>query len=156
MNEQHASRILFVCLGNICRSSAAEEIFRRRAEAAGLAVEVDSAGLIDYHEGELSDPRMLRHAAQHGYTLTHRSRPVRTEDFRRFDLIVAMDAQNVRGLRRMEPADGTARIVEAAGFLSRHRADSIPDPYYSGDAAFEHVIDLLEDVAEGLVRQIGG
>lgn len=128
---------------------------RVRSARAGVDVEVDSAGLIDYHEGELSDPRMRRHAEARGYRLTHRSRPVRSDDFERFDLIVAMDGSNARRLRILAPsAEAADKIVMAADFLTRHVADCVPDPYYSGDAAFEHVITLLEDVADGLVERL--
>lgn len=152
---KRVERILFVCLGNICRSSAAEEIMRVRCGRQGLKIEVDSAGLIDYHEGELSDPRMRRHAEARGYRLTHRSRPVTREDFGRFNLIVAMDANNARRLRALAPTpDAEAKIVMAADYLSRHVADCIPDPYYSDDKAFDYVVDLLEDVCDGLVASI--
>lgn len=149
-------RILFICLGNICRSVAAEEVFRTKAAAAGLAAEyeVDSAGLIDYHEGELADARMRSHARRRGYELTHRSRPVTPEDFGRFDLVVAMDDDNVRRLSRLAP-DGAARarIVRMTDYLRRLEADFVPDPYYGGPEDFEHVLDLLEDASDGLLEQ---
>ena len=95
--------ILFICLGNICRSCTAEEILRTQVAAAGLAEQfsIDSAGLIDYHEGELPDSRMRPTAARHGYKLTHRSRPITTADFERFDLIVAMDSKNRERLMQL-------------------------------------------------------
>ena len=105
LNHNKKYKILFVCLGNICRSVTAEEIFRVLARKAGREnqFEIDSAGIIDYHRGELADPRMREHAKRHGYILTHRSRPIVTADFLRFDLIVAMDAQNVRALKQAAP-----------------------------------------------------
>lgn len=147
-------RILFICLGNICRSVAAEEVFRVKAAAAGCAAdyELDSAGLIDYHEGELADERMRRHAARRGYVLTHRSRPVKDEDFDRFDLIVAMDDDNVRRLARLAgKTERHARIVRMTDYLQRLEAGFVPDPYYGGAQDFEHVLDLLEDAADGLL-----
>lgn len=151
-------RILFICLGNICRSVTAEEIFRTMVVRAGRTDEfsVDSAGLIDYHEGELADARMRRHAAAHGYELTHRSRPVTQSDFYRFDLVVAMDEDNVRRLRRLAPDDATAgRIVRMTDYLRHHKGQAcIPDPYYGGEADFELVIELLEDACGGLLEAL--
>lgn len=151
-------RVLFVCLGNICRSCTAEEIFRTLAAQAGLSrdIEADSAGLIDYHEGELPDSRMRRHAAQAGYRLTHRSRPVTAADFARFDLIVGMDSDNLKRLSRLAP-DDTARgkIKAMGGYLTRHDGfDRIPDPYYGGEDDFRLVIDLLEDSCAALLEEI--
>lgn len=151
--------ILFVCLGNICRSSAAEEVFRRLVTERGLAeaFHIDSAGLIDYHEGELSDPRMRSHAARRGYRLTHRSRPVREADFTRFDYIVGMDHDNMRQLQRRAAATAsTARLLLMADFLTHHNSSTIPDPYYGGPEDFDHVLDLLEDATEGLLSFIEG
>ena len=148
--------ILFICLGNICRSPLAEEVFRTLAEHGGRGkdFEIDSAGLIDYHEGELADERMRRTAARHGYRLTHRSRPVTAADFRRFDYIVAMDAANLRGLARLRPADAKAEVVLLADYLTRHASSSIPDPYYGTAADFEHVVDLCEDACAELLCRL--
>lgn len=146
--------ILFICLGNICRSVTAEEVFRIHVAREGLADRfvIDSAGLIDYHEGELADPRMRRHAARRGYNLTHRSRPVTPEDFKRFDVIVAMDEANVRGLERVAPRPADMlKVVRMADYLSHHEADCVPDPYYGGEEGFELVLDLLEDASAGLL-----
>ncbi len=151
------TKVLFICLGNICRSVAAEGVFSSMVAEAGVSerIVVDSAGLIDYHEGELADARMRRHAAQRGYRLTHRSRPVRPEDFRTFDLIVAMDEQNIRGLGSIAPApDLMQKVVRMTAFLTRHEAECVPDPYYGGEEGFELVLDLLEDACAELLRQI--
>lgn len=151
-------RILFVCLGNICRSCTAEEIFRTLAAQTGLAdhFHADSAGLIDYHEGELPDPRMRQHALRHGYRLTHRSRPITPADFDRFDLIVGMDEKNLRRLRSLAPTPADAKkVVGMAGYLRHHSEHRIvPDPYYGGDADFELTIELLEDACQGLLDQL--
>lgn len=150
-------RILFICLGNICRSVTAEEVFRTKVEAARLsaAYEADSAGLIGYHEGELADSRMRRHARRRGYELTHRSRPVTANDLDRFDLVVAMDDDNVRGLTRLARTDAErAKIVRMTDYLLHTKADSVPDPYYGGEAGFEHVLDLLEEACEGLLAAL--
>ena len=154
------THILFVCLGNICRSSAAEEVFRTLVARRGLSAQfaLDSAGLIDYHEGELSDPRMIRHAARRGYRLAHRSRPVAVADFSRFHYIVGMDERNMQGLARLaaRAPHVEAQMLRMADFLTAHTADLIPDPYYGDDADFEHVLDLLEDAAGGLLDYLMG
>ena len=148
-------RILFVCLGNICRSPMAETIMRKIVDEAGRThdFEIDSAGLISYHEGEEADPRMKSHAWQHGYRITHLSRPVRESDFRHFDLIVGMDDANIDRLRRLSPDLGTdAKIHQISEFFLSHADDHVPDPYYGGSQGFEHVIDLLEDACQGILQ----
>lgn len=146
-------KILFICLGNICRSATAEEVMRQKAALAGIPIETDSAGLIDYHEGELPDSRMRDHAFRRGYKLTHRSRPVRKADFAYFDLIIAMDEQNVRGLLRLTDESMERRkIRRAAEFIHHYRTETIPDPYYGGAEAFEHAMDLIEDCCDGLIE----
>lgn len=147
-------KILFVCLGNICRSVAAEEVFRHAVTEAGRAeeFEVDSAGLIDYHQGELADPRMRSHAARRGYRLTHRSRPVMAADFARFDWVIGMDAANLRGLRALARTEAEEKkILLMADFLAEHTDNHVPDPYYGDAEDFEHVLDLLEDASRGLL-----
>lgn len=150
--------LLFVCLGNICRSCTAEEVFRQLARREGVDshFEVDSAGLIDYHEGELPDPRMRQHAARHGYHLTHRSRPVRKEDFDRFDLILAMDETNRERLMKLAPHRAAQlKILPLSSFLAHHPDHfCIPDPYYGGAEGFELVIELLEDACDNLKNNL--
>lgn len=151
--------ILFVCLGNICRSCAAEEIFRCKAAEARRSSDfaADSAGLIDYHEGELPDSRMRTAAARRGYKLTHHSRPVRISDFARFNLIVAMDDRNYERLRRLSPTAGNRdKVVKMASYL-RHQPPGItqiPDPYYGSEEDFTRVVSLLEDACEGLLNSL--
>ncbi len=150
-------KILFVCLGNICRSSSAEEIMRTVLKRAGLDrdITVDSAGLIRYHEGELPDSRMRMHAARRGYNLTHCSRPVRTSDFYDFDLIIGMDDRNIQELKDRAPGiDEEKKIVRMTDFCHNKVADHVPDPYYGGASGFENVLDILEDACEGLLRQL--
>lgn len=147
-------KILFICLGNICRSCTAEEIMRQLILKAGeeQRFEVDSAGILSYHQGELPDSRMRMHAARRGYQLTHRSRPVCTHDFYDFDMIVAMDERNVDDLR--ERAPGLAeeqKIVRMTDFCREKVADHVPDPYYGGASGFENVLDILEDACQGLL-----
>lgn len=155
MDKKKPYKILFVCLGNICRSSAAEEVMRQKLIENGLAdkVEVDSAGLIDYHEGELSDNRMRRHAKARGYNLTHRSRPINRTDYQSFDLIIGMDDNNIRGLQRGASNETELqKIHKMTEYLIQYHTNSVPDPYYGGDSDFEHVLDLLEDACEGLIE----
>ncbi len=117
---------------------------------------VDSAGLSNYHEGCEADPRMREHAQKRGYTISHLSRPVTPEDLQEFDYIIGMDDQNINALKRLAASAGqpTSKIYKITDFLEFHREDSVPDPYYSGDAGFEHVIDLLEDACEGLYKKL--
>lgn len=153
-------KILFICLGNICRSCTAEEIFRTlAAEQSDLKQRytVDSAGIIDYHEGELPDSRMRAHARKHGYELTHRSRPILPEDFHKFNLIVAMDNRNYDKLQRMAYAEGVDEsiVVKMADYLQHHpEHKSIPDPYYGTERDFELVIELLEDACQNLLHTL--
>ena len=147
-------KILFICLGNICRSPAAEEVMRvlLAKEGLGDAVKVDSAGLIAYHEGELPDSRMRMHAYLRGYSLRHRSRPIRKSDFKDFDMIIGMDGNNVEDLTELAPDDESrSRVFKMTRFLQTKRADSVPDPYYGGTEGFELVLDLLEDSCSGLL-----
>ena len=151
-------RILFVCLGNICRSSSAEGVMKHLVEEAGRADEfvIDSAGILRYHQGELPEPRMRAHAARRGYNLVHRSRPVRTSDFDDFDLIIGMDDRNIEDLKERAPSVETERkICRMTDFCTRFtEADHVPDPYYGGAEGFEYVLDLLEDACAGLLEEL--
>lgn len=148
-------RILFVCLGNICRSPAAETIFKATADAAKLPVIVDSAGSSGWHEGEPADGRMRHSAKQRGYIITSHSRPFEMLDFNRFDLIVAMDDQNFDNLRNQAVTlEDKEKIVRMADFFIHQKMDHIPDPYYGGTDGFNLVIDLLEDASIGLLNHL--
>ncbi len=151
--------ILFVCLGNICRSPMAEVAFQRilEREHAADRFSIESAGLIAYHAGELPDSRMRYHAGKRGYTMTHRSRPFTRSDFDRFDMIIGMDDQNISGLHNQaHTLDDTRKIFRITDFCQNINADHVPDPYYGGDQGFEYVIDLLEDACEGLYAAVNG
>ena len=158
MKEQPKQKILFVCLGNICRSSSAEGVMRHLVEEAGVADRfvIDSAGILSYHQGELPDPRMRAHAIRRGYDLTPRSRPVRTGDFYDFDLIVGMDDRNIEDLKERAPSvEAERKICRMTDFCTRYtQADHVPDPYYGGAEGFEYVLDLLEDACVGLLRKL--
>lgn len=148
-------RILFVCLGNICRSPAAEGVLRDMAEKAniGSRLFIDSAGTYAGHRGELPDKRMRVHAARRDYNLTHRSRPVSESDFEDFDVIIAMDDSNYHNLRQMAPTvEDEAKIVRMIDFCRAFtRYDCVPDPYYEGAEGFEKVLDLLEDGCSNII-----
>ena len=152
-------KILFVCLGNICRSPAAQGVMQRLVEERGLAQHfaIDSAGTYRGHQGQLPDPRMRRHASRRGYNLTHRARPIDSEDFEFFDIIVAMDESNRRNLLNLARSPRQQdKIVMIGGYIKKLRShyDYVPDPYYEGAEGFELVLDLLEDACTNLLDEI--
>ncbi len=141
-------RILFVCMGNICRSPSAEAVFRSVVEERGLPGEIgiDSAGTLDYHEGEPADPRMRRAAAARGFRLDGTARGFRRGDFGDFDWIVTMDGDNYREIvQRAETDAERNRVRRFTEWVSLPGVDEVPDPYYGGASGFEHVLDILED-----------
>lgn len=150
------TRILFVCLGNICRSPAAEGVMCSLIEREGLGgrIEVDSAGTYGGHAGDLPDERMRRAARRRGYELTHRARMLREEDFERFDLIVVMDDNNYEAAHRLAPSrEAAEKIARMADFCSSHPDRTyVPDPYYEGREGFELVLDMLEDGCGGVLQ----
>ncbi len=149
--------ILFVCLGNICRSPMAESIFKHILvrEQVTDEFQVDSAGLIAYHAGELADIRMRSHAQNRGYEINHLSRPFVTSDFERFDIIIGMDDQNIKGLTNLaKTVDNTKKIFRMTDYCQKIKTDNVPDPYYGGSEGFEFVINLLEDACEGLFLKL--
>lgn len=154
LQDLNPKRILFVCLGNICRSPAAHGIMEDLVKEKGAAdrFEIDSAGLYSGHAGDLPDSRMRAHAIRRGYNLTHRARPVRESDFDNFDLIVAMDNSNYDRLRAFAPTiEAQNKVVRMIDFTRNHPYfHHIPDPYYEGAEGFETVLDLLEDATTGL------
>lgn len=151
-------RVLFVCMGNICRSPTAEGVFAALAEEAGVDVEVDSAGTGGWHVGAPPDERATAAAAARGIKLTGGARQVRAEDFDEFDLIVAMDSDNVAGLQQVAPDGQAAEKIRlfrefdpeaaAAGDLD------VPDPYYGGLGGFEDVLDMVERASAGLLEEV--
>jgi protein-tyrosine phosphatase len=150
-------RILFVCLGNICRSPTAEGALRRlcTAEAPALDIEVDSAGTSDYHLGEPPDPRSRRAAAARGIDLSPlRARQVERRDFARFDLILAMDRGNLRALRAMCPPGSHARLDLFLEFAGGPAGGEVPDPYMGTAADFERVLDIVIPACRRLIARL--
>ena len=150
--------ILFVCLGNICRSPAAQAVMQRLVDERGLGdrFRIDSAGIGGWHVGDLPDKRMRVHARPRGYELTHRARKVQASDFEDFDLIVGMDAANVDDLCRLAATiEQQDKVVMMGDYIRQFpNYDYVPDPYYEGSEGFELVLDLLEDACDNLLNQI--
>jgi protein-tyrosine phosphatase len=150
-------RILFVCLGNICRSPTAEIVFRGflAREAPDLRIEVDSAGTAGYHVGSPPDSRTRQAALRRGYDMSAlRARMVEPEDFSRFDLILAMDRQNLATLHQRAPAIARERIRLFLEFTQDADVMEVPDPYYGGVNGFEEVLDLVEAASRGLLQHV--
>lgn len=151
-------RLLFVCLGNICRSPAAETIARKMIEERQLdeEIEADSAGILGYHAGEPADERMRRAAKQRGYDITSISRPVTLDDFDAFDLLIGMDDSNIQALYNKAPTlESSRKIIRMADYLSEDNPwDHIPDPYYGAHNGFTLVLDLLEEAIEKLIDNL--
>lgn len=150
-------RVLFVCLGNICRSPTAEAVFRNLIlrEAAELGIEVDSAGTHTYHVGSAPDARAVVAAGRRGIDMSPlRARVVEPVDFERFDLLLAMDEQNYRHLLRMAPRDRRDRVRLFLEFAPELERREVPDPYYGGATGFEDVLDLIEQASRGLLAAL--
>ena len=146
------ARVLFVCLGNICRSPLGEGILRRMAAEYGIAIEVDSAGTGNYHVGELPDSRARSIGAKRGCDMSMRARQFRSADFEDFDLIVAMDHSNVRDIPQWQGDHRKIRL--ARSFDGGATGEIVPDPYYGTLADFEIVADMLEAACEGIIIEV--
>ncbi|MGJ8529493.1 low molecular weight protein-tyrosine-phosphatase [Maritalea sp.] len=153
-----AKSILFVCLGNICRSPTAEAVFTYRSKQAGLTnLTIDSAGTGNWHQGHPPDIRATKHAKRRNYELSVlRARTVKTDDFEKFDLILAMDNANYADLKTSAPTNCHAKIelFLTYGSPKTQKTKEVPDPYYGGDQGFEHVLDLIEDASDGLIKAL--
>ena len=158
MNAPEPYRVLFVCLGNICRSPAAEIIFKKMVKEQGLEslIESDSAGMIGYHRGCPPDARMLAALEKYGYADPGiKSRPVRKDDLEQFALIVGMDRENLRALKQLDKnGQWEGKIVPMCFFTTRFLDEEVPDPYYGGQEGFEHVVELLEDGCFHLLKEL--
>lgn len=150
--------VLFICLGNICRSPAAEGIMKALVEKAGRGeeFEIDSAGIGNWHVGQLPDSRMRKCGAEHGYRFDSHARQFQKSDFERFDTIAVMDNDNYRAVTSMASSQADRnKVVRMADFLASHREHTtIPDPYYGGYSDFELVVTLLEDACQSLLASL--
>jgi protein-tyrosine phosphatase len=149
--------VVFVCMGNICRSPTAEGVFRRLAERAGVLerISVDSAGTHGYHVGHHPDPRAQAAAAQRGYDLSGlRARQFSARDVTDFDYVLAMDAENLSDMRRLISKDHYHKTQLFMNFSTLHHGKDVPDPYYGSDNGFEQVLNMVEDAAAGLLAEI--
>ncbi len=150
-----STKILFVCMGNICRSPTAEGVFRHRAQLAGLDVHIDSAGTHAYHVGEPPDPRSTEFAAQRGIDLSsQRARKVADSDFVEFDHILAMDKDNLARLLAACPAQHQHKLGLFMQYASNSDSEVVPDPYYGGPRGFDQVLDYIEDASDGLIAHL--
>lgn len=149
--------VIFICMGNICRSPTAEAVFRQYVERAGLAEQIliDSAGTHDYHIGAPPDSRTQRAAQQRGFDMSGlRGRQVDAADFARFDYVLAMDLANLAILNNLMPKDSATQARLFLDYTHHHTEREVPDPYYGGEDGFERVLDMVEDAAAGLLQHI--
>ncbi len=148
--------ILFVCMGNICRSPSGENVMKKLLDDAGLSdkVRCDSAGTIGFHTGNPPDPRMSAAGRKRGLPMTGSARQVTPADLDRFDLVLAMDNENFADLQRLSTPENHHKIKRFCDFCIQHTDTEVPDPYYGGAQGFEHVLDLLEDGCTQILKQI--
>ena len=161
MNEKKTlrqHRLLFICLGNICRSPAAEGVMKALASAAGRSSDfhIDSAGIGDWHVGQLPDIRMRRRGALRGYNFDSHARQIRRSDFKDFDLLLVMDASNFTTVGGMAASpEEREKVVMLTDFLTRHdNVKAVPDPYYGDETDFDYALDLIEDACSGLLDRL--
>jgi protein-tyrosine phosphatase len=153
--SKNTTKILFICMGNICRSPSAEAVMQALVKQQGMEQEIvcDSAGTFDYHRGKPADARMQKHARLRGYELSSISRPFENEDFELFDWIITMDEDNYQQIKWFDQSNNyTGKIRRMTDFCSSSQVSEVPDPYYGGDQGFENVLDLLEDACQGLLE----
>jgi len=151
------TKVLFVCMGNICRSPTAEGVFRDKMRKTGMEkqIEIDSAGTHDYHAGSAPDVRAQKTAQEHGYDLSMlRGRQVSDQDFAVFDYVLAMDRDNLNNLLRRCPPQYKHKVKLYLAFSRRFPNLNVPDPYYGGNKGFKQVLEMVEDAADGLLAEI--
>lgn len=155
MSYQDIKSVLFVCMGNICRSPSAEAVFRHKAKAQSITVEIDSAGTVGAHAKEKPDHRSLKAGEARGYSFDSiRSRKVTQSDFQDFDLILAMDQANYDDLVRIAPNGKADKVKLFLDFADNFEDVEVPDPYYGGARGFQYVLDLVEDASDGLLAKM--
>lgn len=155
LNLKGINSILFVCMGNICRSPSAEAVFSHKAKAQGLSLKIDSAGTVGAHAKEKPDHRAQKVGGERGYSFEGlKARKVKVEDFENFDLILAMDNDNVDNLKKVAPAHLQHKISLFLEFAKNHEETEVPDPYYGGVNGFRFVLDLVEDASDGLLERL--
>jgi len=156
-NRTPKIKVLFVCLGNICRSPSAEAVMKAYCEKSGLSriIECDSAGTIGYHAGEPAYHKMRQHGLKRGYNLTSISRQIKPNDFMEFDYIIGMDDDNLRNMQAFMPSlEFKKKISKMTDYCAKPNPGYVPDPYYGGSEEFEQVLDILEDACSGLISHI--
>ena len=156
-NSSAGKRILFVCMGNICRSPAAECVLSALVQEAGIAGQIicDSAGTIDLHTGKAPDARMRRAGAMRGIEIKGAARQVTRQDLEDFDLILAMDTENMRDLQSLNRGESaSARLKMFCDYCQSHSVRNVPDPYYGGDEGFDTVLDILQDGCKSLLEEL--
>jgi protein-tyrosine phosphatase len=155
MNYKEITSVLFVCMGNICRSPSAEAVFRHKAMVQGLSLKIDSAGTVGAHVKEKPDHRAQKMGAERGYSFDGiKARKVTAQDFDNFDLILAMDKVNLEDLHNIAPEHLQSKAMLFLDFCYNHEESEVPDPYYGGANGFRFVLDLVEDASDGLLAQL--
>jgi protein-tyrosine phosphatase len=155
LNLKGIKSVLFVCMGNICRSPSAEAVFTHKAKAQGLSLKIDSAGTLGAHAKEKPDHRAQKVGVERGYSFDGlKARKVKLEDFENFDLILAMDNDNIENLMKVAPEHLQHKISLFLDFAKNHEETEVPDPYYGGVNGFRFVLDLVEDASDGLLAQL--
>jgi len=155
LNLKGIKSVLFVCMGNICRSPSAEAVFRHKAKEQGVSLQIDSAGTVGAHAREKPDHRAQKVGIEKGYLFDGiKARKVSMKDFENFDLILAMDNNNVEALEKVAPECSQHKIRLFLDFAQNHEESEVPDPYYGGVNGFRFVLDLVEDASDGLLAQM--
>ena len=155
LNLKEINSVLFVCMGNICRSPTAEVVFRHKVDERKLSIKIDSAGTTGSHARQSPDPRTQKAGIARGYSFDNiRARKVEFQDFSKFDLILAMDEYNILELQKVCPKEHFGKIRLLLEFANNFEDTEVPDPYYGGARGFDYVLDLVEDASNGLLEQI--